>query len=63
MKHLYFLLLFVGSTFYVSAQDLGGTPVQGLIPIKRIADTTEKTLSIPNQNNQTAKTTSQILRC
>jgi RHS repeat-associated protein len=62
MKNFYFTLLFLGFSFFVSAQDLGGTPVQGLKPIERITNTTEKTSNTKNQANETTKilTTSTI---
>jgi RHS repeat-associated protein len=51
MKKFYFILVFLGFSILVSAQDLGGTPVEGLIPITRISDATETpTDSISNAN-------------
>lgn len=52
MKHFYFTLLFISLSFFVSAQDSGGTPVQGLIPIKRISSTTATNNT---KTNETAK--------
>ncbi|MCV9930947.1 FG-GAP-like repeat-containing protein [Flavobacterium sp. LS1R47] len=54
MKQFYYTLLFISLSFFVSAQDSGGTPVQGLTPIKRVSSTAETT----NNNlpvNETAK--------
>ncbi|MDI5950259.1 RHS repeat-associated core domain-containing protein [Flavobacterium yafengii] len=55
MKNFYFTLLFVGFSFFVSAQDLEGTPVQGLKPIKRMPNALEKTSNTTSRVNQTAK--------
>ena len=55
MKNFYFTLLFVGFSFFVSAQDLEGTPVQGLKPIKRTPNALEKISNTRSQVNQTAK--------
>ena len=53
MKQLYFsLLFFIGFSFWVSAQDMGGTPVEGLIPITRTDS--------PNQNPKTLNNTSEF---
>jgi RHS repeat-associated protein len=53
MKQFYFTLLFIGLSFFVSAQD-AGTPVQGLTIIKRISSTAETTNNTI-KNNETAK--------
>ena len=51
MKKFYFILVFLEFSILVSAQDLGGTPVEGLIPITRISDATvTQTDSISNTN-------------
>jgi RHS repeat-associated protein len=55
MKNFYFSLLFLGFTFFVSAQDLGGTPVHGLKPIKRTANTPDKISNTTSMVNETAK--------
>tara|TARA_R110000868_G_scaffold111773_1_gene301513 strand:+ start:10167 stop:16553 length:6387 start_codon:yes stop_codon:yes gene_type:complete len=55
MKNFYFTLLFVGFSFFVSAQDLEGTPVQGLKPIKRTPNALEKISNTTSRINQTAK--------
>ncbi len=43
--------MFLGFSFFVSAQDMGGTPVEGLIPITRINSPgqTPKTLNTTNE--------------
>lgn len=36
MKHFYFTIFFLSLSFLLSAQEIGGTPVEGLLPIKKI---------------------------
>ncbi|MEY3499018.1 MAG: hypothetical protein RL308_687 [Bacteroidota bacterium] len=55
MKNFYYTLLLFGCSLLVSAQDQGGVPVEGLIPIKRI-ETPVATNSLANSST-TAKTT------
>lgn len=55
MKNFYFTLLFVSYSLFISAQEIGGTPVQGLIPIKRIASSIEKPSSTTSRINEMAK--------
>jgi RHS repeat-associated protein len=45
MKNFYCSLLFLGFSVFVSGQDLGGTPVEGLIPISRINTAPKATMS------------------
>jgi hypothetical protein len=59
MKNFYFSLLFVGFSFFVSAQDLEGTPVRGLKPIKRTPNTVEKISHTTRRVNQTANISPQ----
>lgn len=56
MKHLYYTILFFGITLIASGQDLGGTPVEGLIPVKRINSTTENTIDVRNKTIGTSAT-------
>lgn len=56
MKHFYLTLLFISYSLFTSAQEIGGTPVQGLIPIKKTASVfIDKTSSTPSQINGSAK--------
>ena len=55
MKNFYFTLLFICFSLSISAQDIGGTPVEGLISIKRTANSAEKTSSTTSKINATAK--------
>ena len=45
MKNFHYTLLFLGFSLFVSAQDLGGTPVDGVLPITRISTTPKATIS------------------
>ncbi len=56
MKKYYYILLFLGFSFFVKAQDLGGTPVQGIIPIKRISTTTKATGDSGSKISKTSTT-------
>lgn len=56
MKKLYGILLFLGFGLFVEAQNGGGTPVQGLIPINRISTTT----NITNSVNATASAAAAV---
>jgi RHS repeat-associated protein len=56
MKKYYFTLLFLGFIFFVKAQDLGGTPVQGIIPIKRLSSSKETTVDSNSKTSKTSKT-------
>ncbi|MEN9907305.1 MAG: hypothetical protein RLZZ540_446 [Bacteroidota bacterium] len=49
MKQFYYSLLLLGFSFFVSAQDMGGTPVEGLVPIKRTDSPAQKTLNTTNE--------------
>ncbi|MFV8342563.1 hypothetical protein [Flavobacterium sp. XS2P39] len=51
MKHFYYSLFLLGFSFFVSAQDLGGTPVEGLIPIKRTDTPVQKTSNTTSDFN------------
>ena len=53
MKQFYFSLLFLGFSFFMSAQDMGGIPVKGLIPIKRM-DTLGNSAITTNSFNSTS---------
>ncbi|MBG6063164.1 RHS repeat-associated protein [Flavobacterium sp. CG_9.1] len=56
MKHFYLTLLFVSYSLFISAQEIGGTPVQGLIPIKRTTSSfIDKTSSTTTRINGAAK--------
>ncbi|RTZ03569.1 DUF4237 domain-containing protein [Flavobacterium bomense] len=55
MKKFYFTLILLGYSIFISAQDMGGTPVQGLIPIKRTSTTPEKESNTTSRNNETSK--------
>jgi RHS repeat-associated protein len=55
MKKFYLSLLFLGFSFFVSAQDLEGIPVKGLKPIKRMENTPEKTANTTSQMAETTK--------
>jgi len=52
MKQLYYSLLLFGFSLFVSAQDMGGTPVEGLIPITRTDE--------PSQTSKSLNTTSEF---
>lgn len=51
MKNFYFSLLLLGFSIFVSAQDIGGTPVEGLIPITK----TNTSNSVPKTINTTSE--------
>lgn len=55
MKHFYFSLLLLGFSFFVSAQDMGGKPVEGLIPIKRTDSAADKTLNSSSEFSTTSE--------
>ncbi|WP_310379041.1 RHS repeat-associated core domain-containing protein [Flavobacterium sp.] len=55
MKYFYFFLISLGFSFFISAQNMGGTPVQGLIPIKRISSSAETNLNSTSKISGTAK--------
>ncbi len=52
MKHFYYSLFLLGFSFFISAQEMGGTPVEGLIPITRTDS--------PNQSPKTLNSTSEF---
>lgn len=56
MKKFYFSLLFIVFSFSMFAQDMGGTPVKGLIPISRIDSPNEnqKAINLPSEINTAA---------
>ena len=54
MKNFYFTLILLGYSIFISAQDMGGTPVQGLIPIKRTSTTSEKEFNSTNQISESS---------
>ncbi|OYX25843.1 MAG: hypothetical protein B7Z06_06635 [Flavobacteriales bacterium 32-35-8] len=52
MKQFYFsLLFFLGFSFFIFAQEMGGTPVEGLIPIKRTDSSQQKSLNTTSEFN------------
>ena len=55
MKNIYYSLLFFGMGLFASAQDMGGTPVEGLIPIKRTGIITQ-TATDAKATNSVART-------
>ncbi|MCM0666904.1 RHS repeat-associated core domain-containing protein [Flavobacterium tyrosinilyticum] len=52
MKHFYLAFLFTGLSFFASAQDLGGTPVEGVTIIKKINKAEETQVSGIENNSQ-----------
>lgn len=55
MKNFYYTFLFLSISFFVSAQDPGGTPVEGFIPIKRVNTQPETTINSTEKISETAK--------
>uniref|UniRef100_UPI0040486632 SpvB/TcaC N-terminal domain-containing protein n=1 Tax=Mariniflexile sp. TaxID=1979402 RepID=UPI0040486632 len=59
MKQFYFCLLLLCSSFFLNAQEMGGTPVEGLIPIKKIGSTNgtpiKNTLETSSPTNMRSK--------
>ncbi|MEN9907652.1 MAG: hypothetical protein RLZZ540_793 [Bacteroidota bacterium] len=51
MKQFYYTLFLFGFSFLVSAQDMGGTPVEGLIPIRRTDSPAQKSLNTTSEFN------------
>ena len=51
MKHFYISLFFLSFSFLISAQENGGIPVKGLIPIKRTDNTEKASLSATFESN------------
>jgi RHS repeat-associated protein len=51
MKNFYYNLLFFGFSLFVSAQEMGGTPVEGLIPIRRTDSPAQKSLNNTSEFN------------
>lgn len=63
MKQFYYSLLLLGFSFFVSAQDMGGTPVEGLIPISRTDNPTQnpKALNSTNEFSTMSMTETQSM--
>lgn len=55
MKNFYYTFLFFSISFFVSAQDQGGTPVEGFIPIKRVNTQPEATINSTEKISETAR--------
>ncbi|WP_163399224.1 RHS repeat-associated core domain-containing protein [Flavobacterium fluviatile] len=54
MKQLYFTIIFLGFSLFTFAQEMGGTPVKGLVTIKR-ADNPENNITNQLSSTSTAK--------
>lgn len=48
MKQFYYCFLLFGFSFFLNAQDMGGTPVEGLIPIKKLESNKDTTTETSN---------------
>ncbi|WP_163408346.1 RHS repeat-associated core domain-containing protein [Flavobacterium ajazii] len=59
MKQFYFSLIFLGFSFFMSAQDMGGIPVKGLIPIKRMDS--ENNVIITEKKSFSSTSTAKML--
>jgi len=60
MKHFYLTFLFIGLSFFASAQDSGGTPVEGVTLIKRDNRAVETTANSTEKNSNNLSAVSAI---